>query len=76
LIDVITEAANGFLRKLIADGAILDGKAWYDSKLNPVEELNSGHVTLSYDFMPPPPAESITYKATVNINYLREIGST
>ncbi|MBN3779921.1 phage tail protein [Burkholderia sp. Ac-20345] len=75
-IDAILESANGFLRKLVGDGAIIDGRAWFDPTLNPATELAAGWIQLSYDFMPPPPAERITYQATVNINYLNQLGST
>ncbi|MEX3629040.1 MAG: phage tail sheath subtilisin-like domain-containing protein [Burkholderia sp.] len=75
-IDAILESANGFLRKLVGDGAIVGGRAWFDTKLNPVTELEAGHIVLSYDFMPPPPAERITYKATVNVNYLSKLGAS
>lgn len=40
-------------------------------------ELEGGHIVFSYDFMPPPPAERITYQAQININYLSTLtGST
>lgn len=74
LIDAVVESGNGFIRKLVGDGAVIDGRVWYDKTLNPVTELEAGHLTLSYDFMPPPPAERITYQASVNINYLSELG--
>ncbi|MGH8782063.1 phage tail sheath family protein [Paraburkholderia sp.] len=76
-IDTVLESANGFMRKLGGDGAILGGRAWYDPTKNPVTELEGGHIVFSYDFMPPPPAERITYQAQININYLSTLtGST
>lgn len=75
-IDAVTESVNAFLRTLIARGAIIDGKCWYDKSLNEATELAAGHIVFSYDFMPPPPAERITYEARVNINYLSELNST
>ncbi|MEX3690089.1 phage tail sheath family protein [Paraburkholderia sp. BR14263] len=75
LIDAVIESGKGFLRKLTGDGAVLDGNVWYDAKLNPTTQLESGWIQFSYDFMPPPPAERITYRANINVNYLSKLGS-
>jgi hypothetical protein len=73
-IDAIVESVNGFLRKLIGDGAILDGRCWFDPAENTVEEMAAGHYVFSRDFMPPTPGERITHKTRVNINYLKNLG--
>lgn len=74
LIDAIVESVRGFLRKLIGDGAILDGNCWYDPADNEAAELALGHVTFRYDYMPPTPAERITFKRTLNLDYLKALG--
>ena len=74
LIDAICESVRGFQRKLIGDGAILDGTCWYDPADNPKEELALGHLTLRYDFMPPTPMERLTFKRTLNLEYLKNLG--
>ena len=74
LIDDIVESGNRFIRKLKSDGAVIDGKAWYDPALNPSTELAAGHLTIAYDFMPPTPAERVSYQATINIDYLNQLG--
>lgn len=76
LIDSVVESVNGFMRKLIGDGAILNGRVWYDPAQNQTTELEGGHMVFSYDFMPPPPAERITYKAQVNVNYLSALSGS
>lgn len=73
-IDSVSESVNGFLRKLVADGAILDGRCWYDQADNEATELAAGHVTFRRDYMPPTPAERITHKTRVNIDYLKNLG--
>ncbi len=73
-IDAVAESVNGFLRKLVADGAILDGRCWYDPSDNEPTELAAGHVTFRRDYMPPTPAERITHKTRVNIDYLKNLG--
>ncbi len=75
-IDAVTESINSFQRTLVARGAILDGKCWYDKSLNEATALAAGHIVFSYDFMPPPPAERITFESRVNINYLRALNAT
>lgn len=75
-IDAVTETVCAFMRTLIARGAIIDGKCWYDKTLNETTELAAGHIVFSYDFMPPPPAERITFESRVNINYLSELNAT
>ncbi len=74
-IDAVTESVNSFLRTLIGRGALINGKCWYDPAKNQNTELALGHITFSYDFMPPPPAERISFESRVNINYLAELGS-
>jgi len=75
-IDAVTESVNSFMRTLVARGAILDGACWYDKSLNEATQLAAGHIVFSYDFMPPPPAERITFESRVNINYLKALNAT
>lgn len=74
LIDAIIESGESFLRKLKGDGAIIDGKIWFDAKDNLATDLAAGHLVLNYDFMAPTPMERLTYKASLNINYLKQLG--
>ena len=62
------------LLSIAADGAILDGRCWYDPADNEPTELAAGHVTFRRDYMPPTPAERITHKTRVNIDYLKNLG--
>ncbi|MCX8505581.1 MAG: phage tail sheath subtilisin-like domain-containing protein, partial [Alphaproteobacteria bacterium] len=73
LITAIVEATNNFIRALVGAAALLDGVASYNPTLNSVSDLANGHLTISYDFMPPTPAERITFNATININYLANL---
>jgi len=74
-IDAVTESVNAFLRTRMAEGAIIDGRCWYEKGHNEATELAAGHVTFDYDFMPPTPAERITFRQTVNIEYLKSLGN-
>lgn len=73
LIDSIRESVNGFIRTLIMRGALIDGKSVYDVAKNPVEEIAAGHLTFDIEFMPPTPAERITFESYINIELLKAL---
>lgn len=73
LIDDVVESGNRFIRKLKSDGAVIDGKVWVDPADNISTELAAGHTTYTYDFMPPTPNERMTFKATINTEYLSQL---
>lgn len=74
LIDAITESVNSFIRTLIVRGALIDGSCSYDPTKNPATELALGHLTFDLTFMPPPPAERITFESFIDINLLNQLG--
>lgn len=69
-IDSWTESVNGFIRKLIGDGALLGGSCWFDPARNPATELAAGHVTLNYRYTVPPPMERLTLETEITSEYL------
>lgn len=73
LIDTIRESVNGFIRTLIMRGALIDGKCVYDPAKNPVTEIAAGHLTFDLEFMPPTPAERITFESYINIELLKAL---
>jgi len=70
LIDAIRGTANAFIRSLIARGALIDGGVTFDPAKNPPEDLAAGRVTFDVTFMPPTPAERITYDRFIDISLL------
>ena len=72
-IDGVLESVNAFLRTLIGRGALVDGKCYFLPDKNPESELAAGHLTFTYEMMPPPPAERITFEEVININFLKEL---
>lgn len=59
----IKETVNQFLNTLVQRGAVLPGaECIYDPADNPVEELALGHLTFLDKYLPPTPAERITFK--------------
>lgn len=71
LIDAIRESVNAFMRVLVMRGAIVDGVCTYDTGKNPPVELAAGHLTFDITFMPPTPAERITFESFIDINLLK-----
>lgn len=72
-IDSIRESVNAFIRTLISRGAVVDGQCTYDPAKNPPTELAAGHLTFDFSFMPPTPAERITFESFIDINYLANL---
>jgi len=76
LIDSITESVNAFIRTLIGRGALIDGKCSYNPDKNPPSEIANGHLTFDVEFMPPTPAERITFESFINIELLKSLGTS
>jgi len=74
LIDDIKESVNAFMRTLIGRGALIDGKCLYDPAKNEPTQLALGHLVFDIEFMPPTPAERITFESFINIEMLRQLG--
>lgn len=75
LIDSICETVNQFIRTLIGRGALIDGKCSFNSDKNSATELANGHLTFDITFMPPTPAERITFESFIDINLLKSLGA-
>lgn len=73
LIDSICESVNAFIRTLIGRGALIDGKCKFNASKNPVEEIANGHLLFDIEFMPPTPAERITFESFINIELLKNL---
>ena len=74
LIDAICETVNLFIRTLIGRGALIDGKCTFNSEKNPTSEIANGHIVFDIEFMPPTPAERITFESFIDINLLQNLG--
>lgn len=74
LIDDIKESVNAFMRTLIGRGALIDGKCLYDPAKNEPTQIALGHLVFDIEFMPPTPAERITFESFINIEMLRQLG--
>lgn len=72
-LESVTDGVNDFLRHLQSIGAILGGKCWADPELNTPDQIQQGKVFFDFDFTPPYPAESITFRSQLVNNYLTEV---
>lgn len=73
LIDSICETVNAFIRTLIGRGALIDGKCKFNPDKNPPAEIANGHLLFDIEFMPPTPAERITFESFINIELLKSL---
>lgn len=74
LIDSIKESVNAFIRTLIGRGALVDGSCTWDVAKNSPTEVAAGHLTFDLNFIPPTPAERITFESFIDINLLKSLG--
>lgn len=72
-IDSIRSSVNAFMRTLVQRGAIVDGECTFDKAKNPPTQLAAGHLTFDLVFMPPTPAERITFESFIDINLLKNL---
>ena len=76
LIDSICETVNQFIRTLIGRGALIDGKCTFNQDKNPTTELANGHRLFDIKFIPPTPAERITFESFIDIELLKSLGAS
>ena len=62
-VEDVVESVNDFLRRLVAQGAILSGRCWADPSRNTAAEREAGRVYFDFEFDPPSPAERITFRS-------------
>ncbi len=72
-VEELTDGVNAYIRTLISRDYLLNGSCWADAELNGADDLNLGHLTISYDFCDHPLAEKITMQYNLNTDYLDEI---
>lgn len=75
LIQDIRASVKAFIRTLISRGALIDGDCTYDPAKNPPDQLALGHLTFDITFMPPTPAERVTFESFIDISLLSQLGA-
>ena len=74
-IDGVLSSVNAFIRTLIGRGALVDGKCYFLKDKNPPDQLAAGHLTFTYEIMPPTPAERITFEEVINTELLKKLAA-
>ncbi len=54
-------------------GALIDGSCRFNAAKNPDTEIALGHLTFDIEYMPPTPAERITFESFLNIALLKAL---
>lgn len=76
LIDSIKDTVNGFLNDLVMRGAIIDGVCTFDPDKNTTTVIGAGQLIFDITFMPPTPAERITFESFIDIQMLQSLIGT
>jgi phage tail sheath protein FI len=65
----IIERINALMGQLVRTGRLIGGRAWFDAKLNPKEQLAAGILIISYDYTPVAPMQSLQLIQTITDTY-------
>lgn len=69
----VEESVNAYIRTLVSQGALLGGRCWADPDLNSPSSIADGKVYFNFDFTAPYPAEHITFRSILTLDYLEEL---
>lgn len=75
LVKDILETINARFRKLISQGRLIGGKAWYDPALNDPVDLAAGKVVIDYEFTPAAPLEGLTLNQRITDKYYADFAT-
>lgn len=75
LVRDIIDGINAKMRRLKADGYIIDGKAWYDETKNDATSLKDGKLVIDYDYTPVPPVEDLTFNQRITDQYFADFSA-
>lgn len=69
----VEESVNAYIRTLISQGALAGGRCWADPDLNTPAAIADGKVFFNFDFSASYPAEHITFRSILTLDYLEEL---
>jgi phage tail sheath protein FI len=69
----VTDGVNAYLATLTALGAIIGGRCWPDPDLNTPSNIALGKVYFTFEFTPPYPAQTVTFRSILTNEYLAEL---
>lgn len=69
----VAGSVNDYLSTLVNLGAILGGTCWPDPDLNSPANIALGKVYFNFEFTPPYPAQTVTFRSILTNSYLSEL---
>lgn len=69
----VAGSVNDYLSTLTNLGAILGGTCWPDPDLNSPSNIALGKVYFNFEFTPPYPAQTVTFRSILTNSYLSEL---
>lgn len=69
----VADGVNAYLATLVNLGAIIGGKCWPDPALNSPDQIALGKVYFNFEFTPPYPAQTVTFRSILTNDYLAEL---
>lgn len=69
----VSGSVNDYLATLTNLGAIIGGTCWPDPDLNSPDQIALGKVYFNFDFTPPYPAQTVTFRSILTNSYLSEL---
>lgn len=70
LVDTICEQVNSFMRSLKAKGALMEGQCIFHADKNTASVIASGQLIFDISFIPPTPAERITFESILDTSLM------
>lgn len=69
----VAGGVNDYLAFLTNLGAIIGGQCWPDPDLNSPDQIALGKVYFNFEFTPPYPAQTVTFRSILTNDYLAEL---
>jgi len=69
----VSDGVNAYLATLTNLGAIIGGRCWPDPDLNSPDQIALGKVYFNFEFTPPYPAQTVTFRSILTNDYLSEL---
>ncbi len=69
----VSDGVNAYLATLVNLGAIIGGRCWPDPGLNSPDQIALGKVYFNFEFTPPYPAQTVTFRSILTNDYLSEL---
>lgn len=70
LVRDMLDSINTKIRKLVSEGYLIGGSAWFDETVNSTDSLKDGKLFIDYDYTPVPPLENLTLRQRITDRYL------